>query len=135
MGHKESNQANKQNNLRLIVGDWTFVGLCHMLCHCIGQFIYTIRWLLSDILGVISETSISRWFCFSLYLGQYAPVKCKKLQENLAKMREMKEDAGLFCNFVDLVLVTQISLIAKWLLFKSSSHKYACQLCMSLALA
>ena len=32
-----------------------FVGLCHMLVRrCIGQ-LYTIRWLLSDILGLVRK--------------------------------------------------------------------------------
>ena len=87
---------------------WTcavlFFGLIisHMLnCHCIGQ-LYTIRWLLSDILGVVSETSISRWFYFSLYLGQYAPVKCKKIcRKTLQKCEKWRK--MLVCFAISLI--------------------------------
>ena len=48
---------NCKGDLWSVVGDWThavlFVGCCHLLrCQCIGQ-LYTIRWLLSDILDVV----------------------------------------------------------------------------------
>ena len=51
--------TNCKINLILIVGDWTyailFVGLCHMLSRrYIGQ-LYTIMWLLSDILGLFGN--------------------------------------------------------------------------------
>ena len=134
-------------NLTLIVGDWTyailFVGLCHMPSHrCICQWC-TIRWLLSDILGLVlyrllfyrhrAHKAPFYSYLFSVIhfkirnqshyhsalpvLGNYSLGKCSKFLNTSCQSKRPGQTGK-----------TQIRLLLKKLLKKQSAHSPPCLL-------